>query len=63
MKEIIQHKSNIFDGSMVAGGTVYTAFSSNIPVIIGVLTAVLFLIRIVIAIQEYRLNKRKLKGE
>jgi len=62
MREIVQQKGGqVFDGGMVLGGTAYAAFAESLPVIIGALTAVLFIIRIAVAVQEYRINKRSLE--
>lgn len=62
MKDVEQHK-NILDGGMVLGGTAYVTLAEHLPIIIGFLTAVLFAARIYIAIQEIRLNKKKLDDE
>ena len=60
-QQLLYHKSNIFDGSMVAGGAAYTVFAESLPIIIGVVTLVLFLLRIYTAWQEIRINKRALE--
>ena len=56
-QQIIQHKSNATDGLIVVGGTSYAVFAEVLPVIIGVLTALLFIYRLFIAHQEYKINK------
>jgi hypothetical protein len=62
MKELVQQKGGqVFDGGMVLGGTAYATFAESLPVVIGALTAILFIIRIAVAVQEYRINKRSLE--
>lgn len=56
-QQIIQHKSNATDGIIVLGGTSYAVFAEVLPVIIGILTALLFVYRLFIAHQEYKINK------
>lgn len=60
LQQAIQHKNSIMDGGIVFGGVTYASFADFLPVIIGVLTAILFVIRILVAYQEYRINQRKL---
>ena len=55
-----EHKSHIFDGGLVTGGAAYTMLAESLPIVIGLLTAGLFIMRIIIAVQEYKLNKKKL---
>jgi hypothetical protein len=64
MKQVVQQKSGyIMDSGMVLSGAAYTAISDAIPVVVGVLTVILFAWRIVIAIQEYKINKRELEKD
>ncbi len=64
MKDAAQQKiAHGIDGGMVLGGAAYVSFADALPFIIGLLTAILFIIRIAVAIQEWRLNRRKLKQE
>jgi len=49
------------DGGIVLGGATYTAISDAIPLVVGILTIILFAWRIAIAIQQYKLNKRELE--
>lgn len=60
VQQVIQHKNSFMDGGMVVGGVSYASFADSLPIIIGVLTAILFVIRIMVAYQEYRINQRKL---
>jgi hypothetical protein len=63
MKDIIQQKGgHFFDGGMVLGGTAYASFAESLPILIGALTAILFVIRIAVALQEYKINKRSLEN-
>jgi hypothetical protein len=63
MKDILPQKGgHFFDGGMVIGGAAYASFAENLPILIGALTAILFVIRILVAIQEYRINKRSLEN-
>lgn len=62
MKDFVQNKSgHAMDGGMVLGGAAYTAISDAIPMVVGVLTIILFAWRIAIAVQQYKLNKRELE--
>lgn len=49
---IIEQKTNITDGSLVAGGGVYVFLSDSLPIVIGILTVVLLMVRIALAIKE-----------
>jgi hypothetical protein len=56
---VTQQKATITDGAVVIGGGVYAGLSDSLPIVIGVLTAVLLSFRILLAFQEYKNNKKK----
>ena len=58
---IIEQKTNMTDGALVAGGGAYVMMAEHLPIIIGILTAILFAGRIIIAIQEYKINRKVLE--
>jgi hypothetical protein len=57
-QSIIQNKHAYTDGATIAAGGIYASVSDALPLVIGVLTAILLTIRILVTIQEYRKNKR-----
>lgn len=66
MSQLATHKGNVSDGLMVLAGTSYAVFAEALPIIIGALTAALFIYRIFIARQETKINDlqiEKLKRE
>jgi len=58
LKQIILQKSSAADGGMVIGGIAVAKFATILPITISVLTVTLFVARILVAYQEYKINKK-----
>lgn len=54
-------KSHGIDGMLIAGGGIYTFLAANLPVLVGLLTVVIFVYRIAIARQELKLGQKRVE--
>lgn len=61
LQQVIMQKASAADGGTIVAGGLFVTLSEKLPIVVGVLTAILFLWRIACATQEFRINRLKRK--